>query len=260
MKKSIELFRYVIGTLLLSTTFVGRVDVALSDDLQITKGHGLEARTLIRASSRIEYRTEINAPVSSTNFLAGDTFNEGDLLIAFDCSRYEAERRAAQSSAKAAAIEFQSKRKLLKYKAAGKTEVDLAAAQAEQAKAELEVHTVRNESCSFEAPFSGRVVELNAEVHEYPPANEPLMIIINDTKLEMELVVPSKWLVWLRTGVEFDIAIDETGETGTGRVERIAAEVDPVSQTVKLVAAFTEKPRSVLAGMSGTVHFSAKLN
>lgn len=259
MVKSLDIKRGFLGPLTLvlmlsPTSYSGASEVGAS------AGTGLEARGLIRASNRIEYKNEIIAPVKSASFLAGQQFNQGDTLIAFDCSRYDAERKAARASANAAAIEHNTKRRLLKYQAVGKNEVSLAAAKSAEAHAQLEVHKVRNQSCEFTAPFDGRVVELNAQVHEFPPADRALIVIINDTKLEMELVVPSNWLRWLKPELPISIRVDETGEEGLGKIDRIAAEVDPVSQTVKVVASFTQKPKSVLAGMSGTVIFQPETN
>ncbi len=236
------------------------IPTSFADDIVGSISNTFEARALIRASSRIEYRNEIVAPIKEAGFLGGEQFKKGDRLIQFDCSRYEAERKAASASANAAAIEHNTKRRLLKYQAVGKNEVSLAAAKSAEAHAQLEVHKVRNQSCEFKAPFDGRVVELNAEVHEFPPADRPLIVVINDNALEMELVVPSKWLRWIKLDTTMEITVDETGESGIGKVERIAAEVDPVSQTVKIVASFTKKPATVLAGMSGTVNFKPQNN
>ncbi len=221
-------------------------------DLSISNEVSFQGRALVRSSDRVEYRNEIVAAIKKTPFLEGHTFNQGDSLIQFNCSRYKAEEKAAQASANAAAIEYKTKRRLHKYKAVGKNEVALAAAQSAEAHAQLEVQKVRNQSCEFKAPFDGRVVELNAKAYEFPPTDKPLIVIINDTKLEMEMVVPSHWLRWLKLETKLEVSIDETG---LGKVERIAAEVDPVSQTVKVVASFTQKPASVLAGMSGGVNF-----
>ena len=239
---------------------LANIPISIADDIVGSIERSFEARVLIRASSRIEYRNEIVAPIKEASFLAGQQFKKGDRLIQFDCSRYDAERKAASASANAAAIEHNTKKRLLKYQAAGKNEVSLAAAKSAEAQAQLEVHKVRNQSCEFKAPYDGRVVEVNAEAHEFPPADRPLIIVINDSALEMELVVPSVWLRWLKPQSQFEINIDETGENGIGKVERIAAEVDPVSQTVKVIASFDDRPASVLAGMSGTVNFINQTN
>lgn len=235
-------------------------DVAGAQENGATSSAQVEARGLVRSPQRIAYRSEIMAPVKSASFLTGQSFKEGDVLIEMDCSRYEAEERAARASAHAANIEYKTQKRLHSYQAAGKNEVDLAAARASEARAQLQVHEERNQACSFEAPFSGRVVELNVMPHEFPSADKPMIVVIDDTTLEIELVVPSKWLNWLRPGTGFEIVIDETGDTGHGEVERIAAEVDPVSQTIKIVAKFVERPTSVLAGMSGSVKFERALN
>ena len=247
------LFLYAALTLGVSTPVA-------ADDINSSTENLHEARVLIRASNRIEYRNEIIAPLKEVPFLEGHQFKKGDTLVSFDCARYVAEEKAAKASARAAAIEYSTKKRLHKYQAAGKNEVALAAANSSEAQAQLEVQKVRNQSCKFDAPFDGRVVELNARAYEFPPNDKPVIVIINDTTLEMELVVSSHWLRWLKPQTVFEVSIDETGETGTGKIDRIAAEVDPVSQTVKLIASFTDKPTSVLAGMSGTVKFSHLTN
>lgn len=229
--------------------------MAIANEELSLEGQRYEARALVRASNRVEYRNEIIAPLKLTPFLEGQQFNKGDMLIEFNCARYKAEENAAKASADAAAIEYNTKRRLYKYQAAGKNEVALAATQSAEAQAQLKVQKVRNQSCEFKAPFNGRVVELNAKPHEFPPNDQPLIVIINDTVLEMEMVVSSKWLKWLKPNTVFEVKIDETDTTGLGKIDRFAAEVDPVSQTVKLIASFTQKPDAVLSGMSGAVTF-----
>jgi len=216
---------------------------------------GFEARTLIKASRRVSYRTEIAAPVLSASYQLGQTFKEGERLLELDCRKFDAERKAAEASARAADIELDTKQRLHKYNAVGKNEVDLAAANADQAAAQAEVHAVQTDFCAFTAPFDGRVVELNVRPFEYPPSDQPLIVVIDDTELEMEVVVPSNWLSWLKPGQEFDVEIEDIGIKTRGIVRQIGAEVDPVSRTVRVVAAFPEQPQAVLAGMSGNVLF-----
>lgn len=247
----------IFKLIFLTHVALASITYAAAANEQVTAGEqSYEARALVRAKNRVEYRNEIIAPLKKTPFLEGQQFNQGDTLIEFNCDRYKAEEKAAKASANAAAIEYNTKRRLYKYQAAGKNEVSLAAAQSAEAQAQLQAQKVRNQSCEFKAPFDGRVVKLNAKPHEFPPNDKPLIVVINDTALELEMVVSSKWLRWLKPNAVFEVEIDETGTVGSGKVDRIAAEVDPVSQTVKLIATFTQKPDSVLAGMSGAVKFN----
>jgi multidrug efflux pump subunit AcrA (membrane-fusion protein) len=235
---------------------------ALSASILMTSGIALAsesndftARVLVYSPERVDYRSDISVPVSKANVREGMSFKQGDILVEFDCTQLDAQTQAAKAAVNAASIEHRTKKRLHQYQAAGKSEVQLAAAKAVEARAQLKVQQAANRSCAFEAPFDGRVVALNALAHEHPPADKPVITIIKDSALELELIVPSIWLRWLKAGEGFDLAIDETGETGSARVERIGAEVDPVSQTIKLIAVFQAQPTSVLAGMSGTARF-----
>jgi hypothetical protein len=51
------------------------------------------------------------------------------------------------------------------------------------------------------------------------------------------------------------MALDELDRTLSGRVSRLGAEADPVSQTVKIVGTFDDLPAATIAGMSGDVWF-----
>ena len=217
----------------------------------------MQTRILVYSAARVEVRTELYARILEIPFGEGLNFAKGDILIRFDCARYDAERKAARASANAANIEHRTKRKLLKFQAVGKDEVKLAAAQSAKAHAELKVHQVRAQQCQYEAPFAGRIVEKHVNTHEFSGADKPLLTILNDSALELQLVVPSTWFRWMKSGQKFNFVLDETGETHSGVITRIGAQVDPVSQTIKVIAGFQNAPGKVLAGMSGTAIFAA---
>lgn len=68
-----------------------------------------------------------------------------------------------------------------------------------------------------------------------------LLDILNDSVLELDVVVPSKRLVWLKPDHAFQAAIDETGKTY------------PVSRTVRVAGAIGGHFPELTAGMSGKV-------
>ncbi len=57
------------------------------------------------------------------------------------------------------------------------------------------------QKCRVNAPFSSRVVNLPAHEHQYLEIGDPIMEIINDSQLELKLIVPSLWLRWLKPGL-----------------------------------------------------------
>ncbi|PWF47962.1 HlyD family efflux transporter periplasmic adaptor subunit, partial [Massilia glaciei] len=91
---------------------------------------------------------------------------------------------------------------------------------------------------------------------QYAQPGQAIMEILDDSVLEIEFLVPSKWLVWLKPGHRFSILIDETGKTYPAKLQRIGARVDPVSQSIKLVAAIDGRFPELLTGMSGRVQIA----
>ncbi|MCB1417044.1 MAG: hypothetical protein KDJ64_11600, partial [Nitratireductor sp.] len=71
------------------------------------------------------------------------------------------------------------------------------------------------------------------------------------------------WLRWLSPGRTFSFTVEETGRTIETSIDRIGAEVDPVSQTVVIYAGVDKGKtgakaggtEDILAGMSGTASF-----
>jgi multidrug efflux pump subunit AcrA (membrane-fusion protein) len=92
--------------------------------------------------------------------------------------------------------------------------------------------------------------------HENVFPNDQLISLLDDSVLEIELILPSKALAWLKVGSRFEYTVDETGLQYPAVVQDIGANVDPASQTVKVKGVFRSKPENVLAGMSGTAAFA----
>ena len=46
------------------------------------------ARALVSATEKVSISSEISARVKEINFLLGDAFKKGDVLISFDCELY----------------------------------------------------------------------------------------------------------------------------------------------------------------------------
>lgn len=214
-------------------------------------------RGVIRSPARVALTTDITAPIADVHARDGEAFTKGQPLITFDCRRYAAELEQAEAARRAAAVELRQKNHLRKLGAAGRGEVEVAAAEAARGAASVELAHARMRDCVIEAPFDGRVVQSDVVTHEMPEPGRPLMTIIDDSSLEIELIVPSVALRALKPGTRFSFLVDETGRAETVSVDRIGAEIDPVSQTVRIVASFPERPIDVLAGMSGSADLNA---
>lgn len=215
-------------------------------------------RGVVKPASEALLSSEILARVSKLPFREGERFAKGKTLVKFDCSLYRAELAARQAEYVKQKKTLDNNRELLGLNAIGALEVELSRAEVQRAAADVQVAKVTASRCTVAAPFSGRVIELKVNEHESVGLKTELISILDDSALEIELIVPSRWTNWLKTGTAFAFAVDETGEVLEASVKRLGARVDPVSQTLRVFGAFTKPKPKVLSGMSGTARFESR--
>lgn len=196
---------------------------------------------------------EIGAKVSRLPVAEGGRFAAGQTLVAFDCSLQQAQLNKARAALGSADKTWSANKRLNELNSVGRVELDVSEAEVAKAKAEVAANAAVIGKCSLAAPFAGRIAEQRVREQQYVQPGQALLEIIDDSQLELEFIVPSKWLVWLKSGHGFPVAIDETGKSYPAKVQRIGARVDPVSQSVKLSATIDGKFPELVAGMSGRV-------
>lgn len=196
---------------------------------------------------------EIGARISRIEVPEGGRFRAGQTLVAFDCSLQQAQLQKAQAAATAAEKTFAANKRLAELNSVGKLELEVSEAEAGKARAEVSFMNISLAKCRIAAPFDGRVAEQRVREQQYVQPGQPLLEILDDSALELEFIVPSRWLAWLKPDQHFQVAIDETGKTYPAKVQRIGARVDPVSQSIKLSAVIDGTFSELVAGMSGKV-------
>lgn len=251
---------FAVGLVVSASAFAGAVNTNSHMDDAAKPVHLVQLeespRGLVKASAEAKIAAELVARIEKLPFREGDVFAKGDALVVFDCRRYDAELKAVKAELRGAKRTLKLNLELQRHKAVGNNELEISRAKVDEISARAEALEVRTDQCRITAPFSGRVVELFSQEHEMPSANAPLISIVENGPYELDLIVPSRWLVWLKPGTEFEFAVDETRKNYDARITRIAAVVDPISQTVAVKAAFKTPTPGVLPGMSGTAVFN----
>jgi RND family efflux transporter MFP subunit len=216
-----------------------------------TERQEIRAQLLPRRYTTIA--AEIGAKVSRLPVPEGSAFRAGQLLVSFDCTLQQAQLRKAQADLDGAGQTLKSNQRLAELNSVGQLELDLSQSAVNKARAEVGAHQAVLSKCSASAPFAGRVAEQKIREQQYAQPGQALLDIIDDSVLELEFLVPSRWLSWLKVGGKFDVQIDETDKSYPAKFIRIGARVDPVSQSVKVAAAIDGKFPELIAGMSGRV-------
>lgn len=239
--------------------WMNRVVLACVMALTVTQSHGQslaspQARALIEARQQAVLSAELAGKIIEFPFQDGQVFNQGDLLVAFDCRSYIAQLAVESSGLVGAQKKLTNTERLYKLGSAAKLDIDLAKADVQRMQGLQQQAKVLTQKCEIKAPFSGKVVDRHVRVHESVSPGDPLIEILNHEVLEIKLVVPSVWLKWLKVGDKFQVKIDETGYIFDADIARIGARIDPVSQTIKVIGR-TGNDRNLIPGMSGNALF-----
>jgi len=217
---------------------------------------GYEARALIQADAEVTLSSEIPGRIIELSLREGDRFKKGQTLLRFDCRAHEGRLRMAQAALKAARLKLDNQKKRVELDAAGALEVGLAEAEVERALGDVETTGFSVDRCHIRAPFDGRLVALATHRHETVAVGAPLMRILDDSRMEIKIVVPSQWLSWLIPGARFEMRVDETGGIVEGEVARVGAVVDAVSQSVPVFSVLSAPGDDLVSGMSGIARFT----
>jgi membrane fusion protein (multidrug efflux system) len=227
-----------------------------------TAGIGAEApaaqdsvRVLLSPKRFTTLAAEIGARIEQLPVAEASSFAAGDLLVSFECSSQSAQLARARAMLEAARKTLVASERMLQLNAIGQLELDVARTEVEKSAAEARLYESVIAKCRIMAPFSGRVVEQKVREQQFVQPGQTMLEILDDSLLELEFIVPSRWLGWLRAGQVFKVRIDETGRSYPAHVLRIGAKVDPVSQSIKIVGAVDGKFSELLAGMSGRASF-----
>ncbi len=217
-----------------------------------------EIRAQLMPRRYVTLAAEIGAKISQLPVAEGGNFRAGQTLVNFDCAIPAAQMQRAQAALDIAEKTLAGNRRLAELKSIGQMELDVSAAEVAKARAEVSANQALLSKCKIAAPFAGRIAEQKVREQQFVQPGQALLDIIDDSVLELEFIAPSQWLSWIKIGSRLSVKIDETGRTYPIAIQRIGARVDPVSQSIKLVAVpIAEKGEGghaeLMAGMSGRI-------
>lgn len=218
---------------------------------------GVRALIVPRREARLS--SQITARIRSIGPEPGMAFSKGDALVRFDCALYEAHAKKAEAELLAATHSFDSRKKLSEFNSGSRLELELARADRMRAGAELDAIRATLRECTIHAPFPGRVVARLANAWESVTPGTPLIEIIDERDLDVRIIAPSRWLVWLRAGQRVDIRVEELDRIVAAEIRAIGSRVDSVSQSVEITAGLAGDAAGLKPGMSGVALFPERV-
>jgi len=212
-------------------------------------------RTQLSARDAVVLSSELAAKIDQLPLREGDSFKHGDLLVSFDCSIYDAQLKKSLAIADSAKKLFAVNKRMAELHSIGELELMQSESKVRESEADVNYMQASVRKCTINAPFNGRVAKRLVANHQYVNMGTPLLDVVDSGQLELQMIVPSRWLAWIKPGQNFNVAIEELGKTYVAKVTQIGARIDPVSQTLLITGKIDTAAPELLAGMSGWASF-----
>jgi RND family efflux transporter MFP subunit len=218
-------------------------DILMSDAIMVPK------QNTVISSSR-------DGQIISVPFDDGDEFKKGDILIQYDCRDREAEINIAKAQKDLTINNAEIAYKLFNLDMISMKEKEEFTTERANAIARQKIAEAKLNECNIRSLFNGRVTKKLANAGEFTRTDRVLLEVASNEPLYAEFLVPSKSLQWVNIGTPVNINIYETNTTYNAEIIRIYGEVDPITQTIQMVAELDEYEDRLLPGMSGTATIS----
>jgi membrane fusion protein (multidrug efflux system) len=213
-------------------------------------------RVLVLPAGETVLASPVPGRITKVNTGLGLSFKQGTVLISLDCEEPQARLGMSKADMAGATDQYEAKLRMQGLEQASDVEVALAAAAVAKAKAQIDLYQFQISQCSIRAPWDGQTAKLHVRSFMSVNAGVPLLDLVRSGLLLMKLNVPSSWISKLKMGQQFEVMIDETGNSYPARVQRINSRVDAVSQTVELEASMMKATPDLRPGMSGVARFT----
>ena len=215
-----------------------------------------EVRVQVVAETSATMGAPMSGRLSQFPLRDGERFKQGQVLARFVCAEKEGALAHARAVYDGRKTVNDSKQRLRALGTSSEVEYKVAASDEEEAAADVKTAQTLVDNCIVVAPFSGRVSNVYTHNFQFLQVGAPMLDVLSDRNLDLEMIVPSMWLSWLKPGSTFNVAIDETGKTYPATLTRLSGKVDAVSRSVKVYGHIENPPDTLLPGMSGRALFA----
>jgi membrane fusion protein (multidrug efflux system) len=214
----------------------------------------------IAPNEMIDVRSEVDGLVTEINFDEGQRVEKGQLLVALDASKFQAQLSQTEANLKLAQSSFDRTRQLLADHLISQQEFDTASATFAANQAAVELRRREMKDTRIVTPFAGiagaRLISAGQVISK---ATQLTSVVDLDT-VKVEVNVPERYLRQLRIGqtVGFNVAA-YPGEKFTGEVYFIAPQLDTSTRTALVKARIANPDLKLRGGMFAGLDLSLQL-
>lgn len=188
--------------------------------------------------------------VAAIHVGVGDPVAPGAALVSLDRAPFEAGYRQALAAQQAARQALDRATRLGRAGIAPRKEVEQAQSALAQSEGALVVARRALEFSVLRAPLAGVVTRIAATLDAQVDANQPLVEVVDPSRLEIRLALNPRDAARVRPGMPltFNAADGSPDTLGTGTIVAVSAMIDSVARSVEVRARVTQSARAVRIG------------
>jgi len=206
-------------------------------------------------SARAGFVSALSAPasarVANVFVTSGQRVSRGDRLVEFEQGPFTVAFESAKAAEVAAEAAHARAQRLVNEGIAPRKDLDQAAAELAQAKANLAAARRAQELSVIRSPLNGVVTQMNAVLGSQVESNQLLVEIADPSALDLLLNVTPTDAARIRVGADLSLSAGETagGDTiAMARVFDVAAVVDSATRSVVVRGRITSPRRTLRIG------------
>jgi RND family efflux transporter MFP subunit len=212
----------------------------------------------VQASDQVDLSFRVAGPLIEFPVGEGDLVRSGQLLARLDPRDFRIRLDAARAEMERTDADFRRYSALYERDAVSRAQLDQARAARDVAKARLDDAEAAFQDTNLKAPFTARIGETFVENFQDVQAREPILSLVEVTRVEIEVDIPENLIARFRASdgigrvtARFDAAPDQEFDA---TVAEIAAQADPRTQTFRATLSLPQPEGiNVLPGMSAIV-------
>lgn len=202
------------------------------------------------AVNGVDIASEVGGIVRDINFLSGERYKKGAVLINLDDRIEQANLKSLLAQQQLARIIHSRDKKLLETHAISKTDFDTVEAKLKDVDAQVERTRAVIALKQITAPFDGQLGIREVNIGQYLNVGESIVTLQDLSSLYIDFSLPEKYLpdISIKQRVRFSVAAYQ-GENFSGEVSAINAKVDGDTRNILVRALINNADKKLLPGM-----------
>jgi multidrug efflux system membrane fusion protein len=234
--------------------------------------YSIRAVGSLSADEVVQVTAEVEGPVRDVTFNEGQRVSPQTLLARIDTERYrleaqraegtyrKAESERARTQAERGRREQLAQEHLVSIEELNRARGDLegATAEAEAAKAALDIARENQRRSEVRAPRSGIVNTKTVETGQFVKTGQPLATIVDVSRLRLRFTVSESESLRARTGQEVVFRVAPLGEQAfKAKIYHVGAVADPQTRQVEILA-WVQNPGALKPGFFAEVTLASE--